>query len=169
MLHHFLIGKGYTCTYTWTYSSTTGTVASACVLVVFEMLYVHTRVPVHVCIPWYQVRVRTYVLIMLCHNFLIGKGHTCALRTTCVLGVHKCTMARVSWLHLTSWVLVFQVVFVDNVNICTYHGTRVPVVHACTMVRTRVRTYVPWYVHVYKYVLQYTRARTYQNGTDTCS
>ncbi len=27
-----------------------------------------------------------YVLIMLCHNFLIGKGHTCALRTTCVLG-----------------------------------------------------------------------------------
>ncbi len=22
---------------------------------------------------------------MLCHNFLIGKGHTCALRTTCVL------------------------------------------------------------------------------------
>jgi hypothetical protein len=24
--------------------------------------------------------------IMLCHNFLIGKRHTCALRTTCVLG-----------------------------------------------------------------------------------
>jgi hypothetical protein len=24
--------------------------------------------------------------IMLCHNFLIGKGHTCAPRTTCVLG-----------------------------------------------------------------------------------
>jgi hypothetical protein len=23
---------------------------------------------------------------MLCHTFLIGKGHTCALRTTCVLG-----------------------------------------------------------------------------------
>jgi hypothetical protein len=43
-------------------------------------------------VPWYvrtyqwYVRVRTYVLIMLCHNFLIGKGHTCALRTTCVLG-----------------------------------------------------------------------------------
>ncbi len=32
--------------------------------------------------------VRTYqmVRIILCHNFLIGKGHTCALRTTCVLG-----------------------------------------------------------------------------------
>jgi hypothetical protein len=27
--------------------------------------------------------VRTYVLKMLCHNFLIGKGRTCALRTTC--------------------------------------------------------------------------------------
>ncbi len=31
--------------------------------------------------------VHVYVLLMLCHNFLIGKGHTsCALRTTCVLG-----------------------------------------------------------------------------------
>ncbi len=30
--------------------------------------------------------VRTYILIMLCHNFLIGKGHTGALRTTCVWG-----------------------------------------------------------------------------------
>jgi hypothetical protein len=42
-----------------------------------------------ILVPWYQMvrtRVRTYVLIMLCHNFLIGKGHTCALRTTCVLG-----------------------------------------------------------------------------------
>ena len=36
----------------------------------------------------------TYVLIMLCHNFLIGKGHACALRTTCVLGV------RVRYVHV---------------------------------------------------------------------
>jgi hypothetical protein len=34
----------------------------------------------------YQWYVHVYVLIMLCHNFLIGKGYTCALRTTCVLG-----------------------------------------------------------------------------------
>jgi hypothetical protein len=46
---------------------------------------------------------RTYVrtimvleyLIMLCHNFLIGKGHTCALRTyewyTCT---YTCTMVH---------------------------------------------------------------------------
>ncbi len=34
-----------------------------------------------------QNGVRTYVLIMLCHNFPIGKGHTfSALRATCVLG-----------------------------------------------------------------------------------
>jgi hypothetical protein len=32
-----------------------------------------------------RTRVRTRVLLMLCHNFLIGNGHTCALRTTCVL------------------------------------------------------------------------------------
>ncbi len=67
----------------------------------------HTRLQSERCdIPlsqWYRLRVRTpcilpkhtwfssahvcrtYVLIMVCHNFLIGKGHTCALRTTCVL------------------------------------------------------------------------------------
>jgi hypothetical protein len=47
---------------------------------------------IHVCctyvLPWYvstHVRtVGTYVLKMLCHNFLIGKGHTCALRSTYV-------------------------------------------------------------------------------------
>ncbi len=32
-----------------------------------------------------------YILTMLCHNFLIGKGHTCALRTTCVLGTYTST------------------------------------------------------------------------------
>ncbi len=31
----------------------------------------------------------THVLIMLCHDFLIGKGHPCALRTTCVLGARQ--------------------------------------------------------------------------------
>ncbi len=53
-------------------------------------------VPMGTRVPWYQMvhstytstytctYVHVYVLIMLCHNFLIGKGHTCALRTTCV-------------------------------------------------------------------------------------
>ncbi len=31
---------------------------------------------------------------MLCHNFLIGKERTCALRTTCVEGVHVSTYVR---------------------------------------------------------------------------
>jgi hypothetical protein len=47
--------------------------------------YVHECVlmysSTYTCVPF------VYVLIMLCHNFLIGKGHTCALRTTCVLYV----------------------------------------------------------------------------------
>jgi hypothetical protein len=55
--------------------------------------YIRTRVPL---VRTYNVMsqlsdcvyVRTYhgTYIMLCHNFLIGKGHTCAPRTTCVLG-----------------------------------------------------------------------------------
>ena len=47
-----------------------------------------TRVRTYVVRTYVRTRVRTYMAIMLCHNFLIGKGHTCALRTTCVLGVH---------------------------------------------------------------------------------
>ncbi len=46
----------------------------------------------HGIVPWYtcaSTRVRTRVVrtyVPQRHNFLIGKGHTCALRTTCVLG-----------------------------------------------------------------------------------
>jgi hypothetical protein len=42
--------------------------------------YVRTRVRTSVLVRTY---VRTYHGIMLCHNFLIGKGHTCVLRTYC--------------------------------------------------------------------------------------
>jgi hypothetical protein len=92
--------------------------------VVFETPWYHgTRVP-YGSVPWYQwyhgtmvpyghvysyictctipvvpvVRTwyvrTTYVLVMLCHNFLIGKGHTCALRTTCVLGGYTASECR---------------------------------------------------------------------------
>jgi hypothetical protein len=104
--------------------------------------YTCTYVPVYV--RTYNVMSQLYQWylpygIMLCHNFLIGKGHTCALRTTCVLGgytytctyhgAYTCTMVHVyhgtlastmvpvhnNWYHGTrvrcTWVLVFQVVF----------------------------------------------------------
>ncbi len=51
--------------------------------------YHGTRVPLVPLVRTMVPLVRTtgtYHGIMLCHNFLIGKGHTCALRTTCVLG-----------------------------------------------------------------------------------
>ncbi len=43
------------------------------------------QVHVRAYVPWYvRTYVRTYMDVM--SQFLIGKGHTCELRTTCVLG-----------------------------------------------------------------------------------
>ncbi len=97
-------------------------------------------------VPWYSstmvhVYVRAYVLIMLCHNFLIGKGHTCARRTTSVLGGY--TAVRTYYVLRTyhgSWALVAGRYVRCDITLPLYS----------TYIRTytydvRTYTYVPWY------------------------
>ncbi len=67
---------------------------------------------------------------MLCHNFLIGKGHTCALRTTCVLGGYTAASVYVRT-RVRMYVLYT----------CTVH------VYVRTYVRPMVRTMVHVYYH----------------------
>jgi hypothetical protein len=69
-----------------------------------------------------HVYVRT---IMLCHNFLIGKGHTCAPRTTCVLGGYTAASASVH-------------VYLRSAYVHIYHGT--------------FQWYQWWYMRVRTYV-----------------
>jgi hypothetical protein len=81
------------------------------------------RVPwygVYTCVPWYRYVRNVYVLLMLCHNFLIGKGHTCALRTTCVF----CTYVRVRTYRGTYVRALVHVFHGTRV----YHGPKVPMV-----------------------------------------
>jgi hypothetical protein len=83
-------GYDYAPWYNGTLWHTIGTVRTMVRQVVFEVLqytftyhgictyhgtYRGTMVRTYVS-PLHLTRVRTYVLIMLCHNFLIGKGHT---------------------------------------------------------------------------------------------
>jgi hypothetical protein len=73
----------YTCTYLKCYVTTSvyhGPMDP------YQYVYVRTYHGVYVYVRTY---VRTTIGIMLFHNFLIGKGHTCALRTTCVLGGYQ--------------------------------------------------------------------------------
>jgi hypothetical protein len=82
--------------------------------------------------------------VLICHNFLIGKGHTCALRTTCVLGggyepwyVHK---------HVRTFNVMSQL----HVLIMLCHNFLIGKGHTCALRTTYVLGgYEPWYVHVY--------------------
>jgi hypothetical protein len=76
----------------------------------------------------------TYVLIMLCHNFLIGKGHTCALRTTYMCSTMVRTRVLIMLCH----------------NMCTTVSQKQLYVRS-KYVRTHVNT---MYVHVYVPLVQ---------------
>ena len=79
---------------------------------------------------------------MLCHNFLIGRGHTCALRTTCVWRIHVRTRVRTyvrTYVHVyirtyvrTNWYVLIVPWYVLEYHTSAvvwpyhwYHGTRV--------------------------------------------
>ncbi len=119
----------YSSTYTCTYSS-----------VLYHMVPLGLEY-----VPWYTftVRTRTYgtrVLIMLCHNFLIGKGHTYRY----VLHVYVPFFNGTYHWYVPLYVL-------------EYHGTM-------------VRTMVLWYVRTYNAMSQVqvyhgTCTHTYQIGT----
>jgi hypothetical protein len=120
----------------------------------------------HVCTrvrTMVHVYVRTYVLIMLCHNFLIGKGHTCALRTTCVLGgytaagsecraTHTYTLAT-ALTPLPRWRGLPYVRTYVLIMLCTYTCTNITLSQKRLEIQA-LSTYVPWYVRtVHVYVL----------------
>ncbi len=71
--------------------------------------------------------VHVYVLVMSCHNFLIGKGHTCALRTTCVQ--YTCTYVVPWYVHVYQWY---------HTGTTWYSRTR-------RTVSVRTYVHVPWY------------------------
>jgi len=92
-VYHWYHNGPYTCSHgtngtTGTLVPWYGTSRYMCTYQCYHNQYHGTMVHIYVLrySTHVRTRVRTYVLIMLCHNFLIGKGHTCALRTTCVLG-----------------------------------------------------------------------------------
>ncbi len=102
--------------------------------------------------------VRTYhigtSIIRLCHNFLIGKGQTCALRTTCVrTRVRTVPLVRTYHLAMVPWYVR------TRVHVCTYTST-------CTYVRTRVPIFFFWYIPVVRmYYVRSTYVHLYQSGT----
>jgi hypothetical protein len=112
-------------------------------------------------VPW-------YVLIMLCHNFLIGKGHTCALRTTCGLVFCLYVRTHVMYVRTIWYVYVYVRTYVlimlcHNVRTYTCVRTYVHVLIMC--VTTYVRTYNVMYVRIrvrtYNVMSQRTYVRTY--------
>jgi hypothetical protein len=135
--------------------------------------YEHTMVPM--VLEDVRTYTCTYVLVMVCHNFLIGKGHTCALRTTCVFGrIHGSQLregANAGQHTPTLSLLPPSHHCLDGEYVRTYvlHVVRVHVYHmvpwytlrtVCTMVRTRVRTYV----RTYRCTRVRTRVRTLEYG-----
>jgi hypothetical protein len=151
---------------------------------VYKCTYVRTYVLIMLCHNCTRVRTYTYtyvrtvyVLIMLCYNFLIGKGRTSALRTTCVVGVRTLAVRTV---HVY-YTMVVAIMLYHNV-VCTYTCTNITlsqkrleiqalrcdanttmVASGRTMVRTDVRTYtrVRTYVHVYVRTYVHVYVRTY--------
>ncbi len=141
--------------------------------------------------------VRTYVLIMLCHNFLIRKGHTCALRTTCVVGGHTAA----SWErermqgnthlhsryrpHTTASMARSTAGIATTTYVRTYvrtYRTRVPAIAILIAVLAYQKSYCNTHVHVYKYYniiskkleIQYTCTYTctmvpWYSSTYTCT
>ncbi len=104
-----------------------------------------THVPYHGTRTCVRTMVRVYhwytCTYMLCHNFLIGKGHTCVLggHTAANAGQHTPTLSLPP----------------------SHHCLNGEFYRARTCVRTRVpkvRAMVPWYVlHMYVYVRTYVR------------
>jgi hypothetical protein len=100
----------------------------------YTCTYVRTMVRTYTCT--YNINSKTYgtrvwyVLIMLCRNFGTGKGHTRALRTTCVLGVpwYTCT-------YSSTMVRTYHGTYTCTYIISKHHGTRVPVIGTVPLVR----------------------------------
>jgi hypothetical protein len=113
---------------------------------------------------------------MLCHNFLIGKGHTCALRTTCV---HTYQLARRTvWYQVLSHVIppkptrkTHLILGAHVQYTCTYHTNGMVPWYTCTYHGIRVRSCVPlWYsTYLLIYLMVWHTRVPWYTCTYTCT